>query len=249
MDDQRLAGQANEAHLSEPARRYPTRRTSTLVDAPSTPENSGEESRRPGRPRDTDSRETRLVILEAALVEFAGAGLAGTPTRLICKRAGVTAATVYYHFGSKRSLYIEAFQHAIQLAYDRYELAVAGQPTVRDELRAMLRCALGIMADRHEITALAIRAQSDLTPRELDENFDPEASRDFVAGVTRRAIDREELLPKDAEHLNLIIAGLLWGLSIVGRDNDSRGIYVDAFERLIDATLLQVRVTSAGDPS
>jgi len=183
------------------------------------------------------------VVLEAALVEFSRTGFAGTPTRLICKRAGVTAATVYHHFGSKRSLYVEAFNHAVQLAYDRYERAVAGQPTLRDELRAMLDCALEIMADHHEITALAIRAQSDLTPEELDQNFYPQASRDFVAGLTERAIERGELAPADAEHLNLVVAGLLWGLSIIGRDEASQRTFVDAFERLIDAKLFQLPPT------
>jgi AcrR family transcriptional regulator len=196
--------------------------------------------RGPGRPRNGDSVGTRSAILDAAVVEFARHGLAGTPVRRVCDRAGVADATLYHHFGSKRGLYVAAFNHAIRLAYLRYEDAVAGASTLRDELRAMLECALEIMDDHHEITALAIRAQTDLTEEELDANFDPQVSLDFVAGMTARATARGELDPADGPLLDAAVGGLLWGLSIVGRDRRTRVAFVEAVERLVDGALFRV---------
>ncbi len=51
------------------------------------------------------SAETRARILEAALSEFAGHGLAGARTEQIASAAGVNKALLYYYFESKEKLY------------------------------------------------------------------------------------------------------------------------------------------------
>ncbi|MFT3855043.1 MAG: TetR/AcrR family transcriptional regulator [Ilumatobacteraceae bacterium] len=194
--------------------------------------------RPPGRPRDTDSQETRLAVLEAAVVQFSRTGFAGTSTRMICEQAGVTAATVYHHFGSKRALYVEALNHGMTFVYTRFEHAVKGKRSLRAELHAILDCALGNLEHHHEITELAIRAQSDLSHEELRANYPP-SSRSFLDGVIARAVERGELRARDAWQLELTIDGMLWGLSIVGQDERTRVGFVTAFERLIDGDLFK----------
>jgi AcrR family transcriptional regulator len=65
------------------------------------------EPRRPGRPRADDANQ-RERLLDAAVVCFAGDGIAATSLRTIALKAGVTPALVNYYFGSKVEL-VEAF--------------------------------------------------------------------------------------------------------------------------------------------
>src|SRR5215213_90614 len=117
--------------------------------------------RRPGRPRDTNSDETRWRILEAAIDAFAERGYDGVSTREIARHAEVTSATVYHHFPSKFALYQDAYQFAIEVAFGAYSRAVAGRESVLAELDAVLECSLGLMRERLAITSLAIHAQTD----------------------------------------------------------------------------------------
>jgi AcrR family transcriptional regulator len=65
------------------------------------------EPRRPGRPR-ADEANQRERLLDAAVVCFAGEGIAATSLRTIALKAGVTPALVHYYFGAKEQL-VDAF--------------------------------------------------------------------------------------------------------------------------------------------
>ncbi|WP_269802736.1 TetR/AcrR family transcriptional regulator [Actinocorallia populi] len=53
-------------------------------------------------------------ILDAATLLFAEQGFAGTPTRLIAEAAGLNIATVNYHVGGKRDLYLAVMERAAE---------------------------------------------------------------------------------------------------------------------------------------
>ena len=55
-------------------------------------------------PRAAATAATRRAILDAAEELLASIGEAGLSIREVCGRAGVTAPTVYHHFGDKRAL-------------------------------------------------------------------------------------------------------------------------------------------------
>lgn len=57
-----------------------------------------------------DVGRTRENILSAARTEFASHGFSGSRIEKIAKRAGVNNQALYYHFGSKESLYQAALQ-------------------------------------------------------------------------------------------------------------------------------------------
>jgi AcrR family transcriptional regulator len=56
------------------------------------------------RDRPRDARATRRSILSVAEALLAAGGEAGLSIRELCARAGVTAPTVYHHFGDKAAL-------------------------------------------------------------------------------------------------------------------------------------------------
>ena len=58
---------------------------------------------------------TKQKIIDASLIEFAKHGLAGARVDRIAEDAGVNKAMIYYHFGSKESLYMDVItDHIIQ---------------------------------------------------------------------------------------------------------------------------------------
>jgi AcrR family transcriptional regulator len=101
------------------------------------------------RSRDRESEATRRAILDAAEELLATVGEGGLSIREVCARAGVTAPTIYHHFGDKAALvarvvddcfadFDRAFAHrtapndaveALRWAFDRYVEYGLGHPT------------------------------------------------------------------------------------------------------------------------
>ncbi|MGD8281853.1 MAG: TetR/AcrR family transcriptional regulator [Gemmatimonadota bacterium] len=83
--------------------------------------------------RNTGS-DTRSGILEAAAAVVAERGLDAATTREICDRAGVSAPTLYHHFGDKQGL----MDAVVTLAYERYltrKRALRPTGNAREDLR------------------------------------------------------------------------------------------------------------------
>jgi AcrR family transcriptional regulator len=192
--------------------------------------------RKPGRPRNTSSEDTKLRILEAAVDCFADGGFEGTASLTIAERAGVTPATIYHHFSNKRTLYIAAFQHSIDVAWNQYaDVAEDANHSVVDEVMAVVRQACEIMRTRPAMTLLAIRAQIDVASSEIDID----AVTELFASMVARATARGELREEDAGMFAESVAMFLWGLSVVGRhDDETRTRCADALERVLRNTLI-----------
>jgi AcrR family transcriptional regulator len=197
---------------------------------------AGPAKRRPGRPRNTSSEDTKLRVLEAAVDCFAEGGFDGTASLTIAERAGVTPATIYHHFANKRTLYLAAFQHSIDVAWRQYaDVADGGHPSVVDEIMAVIRRACVIMRERPAMTLLAIRAQVDVAVADIDID----AVTGLFEGMVTRAVGRGELRQQDALLFAESVAMFLWGLSVVGRHDDAtRTRCADALERVLRHTLI-----------
>ena len=62
--------------------------------------------RRPGRPADTDSSDTRERIVVCARERFATEGFEGTTNKRIADDAGVSSTALYHYFPSKADMYV-----------------------------------------------------------------------------------------------------------------------------------------------
>jgi AcrR family transcriptional regulator len=203
-------------------------------------ERSARPGRRPGRPRDTNSDETRWRILEAALDAFAERGYDGVSTREIARQAEVTSATVYHHFPSKFSLYQDAYRHAVDVAFGAYAGAVAGKESAVEEIDAVLDCSLRLMHERVAITSLAIHAQTDAVHPEMQEPELHESARAFIDGMIDRAVARGELAEGDGVLFERMLLVLLWGLAMTGLNGGAERVEcVQAIKRMLTGTLLR----------
>jgi AcrR family transcriptional regulator len=69
--------------------------------------------------------ERRDALVEAAVHEFAGRGLYGTPVDRIARRVGVTQPYVFSLFGSKKELFLAAVARGFELVGETFTRAAA----------------------------------------------------------------------------------------------------------------------------
>ena len=67
-----------------------------------------------------DGETTRQNLLEAACRIFSVKGYWKTTHADICRQAGVSTASVNYHFGSKEALYVESWRHSFKLSIEKH---------------------------------------------------------------------------------------------------------------------------------
>lgn len=69
--------------------------------------------------RKRDAKRTKASILNAAVIEFAHLGPAGTRVDEIAARAGVNKSLIYQYFGSKHELYAEVLNTVLEAITER----------------------------------------------------------------------------------------------------------------------------------
>lgn len=205
---------------------------------PGAPPPRGRTARRPGRPRDHDSDDTRRMLLEAALDAFAEHGFDGVSTRDLAQRAEVSATTLFHHFATKDDLYAAAYEHAVGMAYEHYHAAVEGGTSLADEMHRMLAAAEVLLTERPAIALLSVRVQIDAEHRSMHVANRPAAVGQFRADMVARAMARGELAATDGLHVHRLLDVFLWGVSVLGyEDPTMRRESIAALHHFIDAAL------------
>jgi AcrR family transcriptional regulator len=92
----------------------------------------------PNLKRQQQKEQTRKLLIETALRQFAEHGLNATPTVDIARTAGVSHGTVFAHFPTREDLLIEVIQEfGTRIALRMHELAEGGK-SLREVLEAHL---------------------------------------------------------------------------------------------------------------
>lgn len=94
--------------------------------------------KRLGRPPDTDSADTRRMILRIARETFSVLGYEMATNREIASRSGVTPGALYHYFGSKLDLYLAVHSYTQDLVYGRFNDAIVGRSTFVDQFTSVL---------------------------------------------------------------------------------------------------------------
>jgi AcrR family transcriptional regulator len=200
-----------------------------------------EQTRRAGRPQ--GSPETGERCLDVAEALFAAGGFAGTGMRDIARRAGVTIATLAYHFGSKEKLY----GRVLARIAGSIEPYLPEPPVVPDA-----PATVAAMVERFLDWALDHRDYNALLLRELMEN--PERARrarrwyllpliEAYAAAIRDGQRRGTIGPCDPEmaafHATGAITHFVASTATIGRmlGLDDEAATVDRFRRTLRANL------------
>lgn len=115
-----------------------------------------------GRPRDTSSEDTEQAIRAAALTLFADAGYGNTTNRAVAERAGVSTGTVYYHFESKRDMFLAVLHDTRSAIRDRLLGPTEGAQTLAARITRMIDAALELHAEHPTLARFEATAAVDL---------------------------------------------------------------------------------------
>lgn len=112
------------------------------------------------KPRQSRSRETVDVLLEAAAQMFAREG-AATTTNRIAERAGVSIGTLYQYFPNKEALLRALAERHVQSAGVRLREVLdrlrVQEPPFDETMRAMLQAVVDLHSDRPRLHAVMHR--------------------------------------------------------------------------------------------
>ncbi len=78
---------------------------------------------------------TRQQLIEAAGRVFADTGFHDATVRDIGMKAGTNSAAISYHFGDKKTLYLEVLRFAVVMANEKYPLDMGLGPEATPEMR------------------------------------------------------------------------------------------------------------------
>ncbi|MGA5463689.1 TetR/AcrR family transcriptional regulator [Mycobacterium sp. NPDC050041] len=195
-----------------------------------------------GRPRASDSTDTREGILRSARDVFRELGYEGTTNMKIATHAGLTRPAINYHFTSKRELFRTVVEANLAIL-GRAIGEAAGERSLRGRLRTLM-----ISAD----TDPDVRAATGfLTVAELDCQRHPElradgwdvasALRDFLSASVATALEDGELradvdVASVVDALHAVLSGMAFRVGAVG-DHGRRQAQTDALMALVSGDL------------
>jgi AcrR family transcriptional regulator len=108
--------------------------------------------RKKGAPRDS-----RAAIVRAAAIEFAERGYDAAGTDRIAARARVNKAMLYYHFGSKRELYLEVVRDMVRTVGGRARAIADGAGAAEQKLDAWIAAIVEEAAARPWFASIMLR--------------------------------------------------------------------------------------------
>jgi AcrR family transcriptional regulator len=144
------------------------------------------------RLREAQAEDTRARILDATM-ELISTGVAGLSVPAVARIAGVSVATVYRHFATKRELLAAVYPHAARKA----GLDTIADPRSLDELRPMIRAVIDRLDALDDLSraAMASPGASEVRHatmatryeriRRLADSVEPKLSRPDRDRITR----------------------------------------------------------------
>jgi AcrR family transcriptional regulator len=140
--------------------------------------------------------DTHAALLDAAAHAFAEHGYEGASVDRIAARAGVNKAMLYYHFGSKRAVYVEVLRDMFRAVGARARAIADGTGTPPEKLDAWINTIVGEAAARPWFPPIMLRELASGAPR-----FDPDtfalmnvvfaAVRDIIVQGQRDGVFRD----------------------------------------------------------
>lgn len=183
--------------------------TETVVYAHQTPVVEAS-TRRPGR-----TNKTQLKLFEAAMDIMSEGGPTATTVEDIAERAGVSKGTVYYNFGSKKTMIDQLLQYGAKLLLAEMTVA-SDHEDPREALRSALHAAIIYLREHPGFARLWVselwRAGADWSPTtDLIRADIMRFIRELISRLATRYTVRTD---RSIEGVSLIIFGAVFMLSM-----------------------------------
>ena len=139
---------------------------------------------------------SQTALFEAAAEEFAERGFDAAGVDRIAARAGVNKAMIYYHYSSKRGLYVAVLRDVFRAVGERARAVADGPGSAPQKLDTWIATIVDAASTRPWFPPIMLRELASGAPR-----FDPEtfslmngvfvAVRDILAAGQREGVFRE----------------------------------------------------------
>ena len=120
----------------------------------------------------------RAAIIEAAIDEFRAAGYEATSMDRIAARAGTSKRTVYNHFPSKETLFLEILRQLWEASLEGDDLAIRTDRPMREQLLELLGQKLRLLNDEAFVSLARVAIAAGI--------HSPERAQDMVARMGER---------------------------------------------------------------
>jgi TetR/AcrR family transcriptional regulator len=114
---------------------------------------------------------SRAALFRAAALEFAERGYDAAGTDRIAARARLNKAMLYYHFGSKRDLYLEVVREMVRTVGDRARAIADGPGTAEQKLDAWVATIVAEAAARPWFPPIMLRELASGAPHVDADTF------------------------------------------------------------------------------
>jgi len=140
--------------------------------------------------------DSRARLVASAAQEFAARGFDGAKVDRITARARVNKAMLYYHFGSKREVYLEVVREMVRTVGSRARAIADGPGTAEDKLDAWVAALIEEAAARPWFASIMLREVASGAPHFDVHTFQLMndvfvAVRDIIAQGQRDGVFRE----------------------------------------------------------
>jgi AcrR family transcriptional regulator len=142
------------------------------------------------------ARDSRTALFRAAALEFSDRGYDAAGTDRIAARARVNKAMLYYHFGSKRDLYLEVVRDMLRIVGARARAIADGSGTAEQKLDAWIATIVEEAAARPWFPPIMLRELASGAPHFDADTFQMmndvfAAVRDVIAQGQREGAFRD----------------------------------------------------------
>jgi len=142
------------------------------------------------------ARDSRTALFRAAALEFSDRGYDAAGTDRIAARARVNKAMLYYHFGSKRDLYLEVVRDMLRAVGARARAIADGSGTAEQKLDAWIATIVEEAAARPWFPPIMLRELASGAPHFDADTFQMmndvfAAVRDVIAQGQREGAFRD----------------------------------------------------------
>lgn len=200
-------------------------------------------ARKLGRPPRVKARDTRRRILDIARAVYADLGYEVATNKDIADRAHMTTAALYYHFPSKRDLYLSVHEDARERVYGRFNEVLDPSATFADQLITILSATHQLNEEDPTLAQFLGAARVDMRRRpELSEALQHrfEYRQGFFDRMVDAGVASGEIPAEQRAMVSAFILTVITGMTdALSDDQELHAQAIDAIRAVIAGSLIQ----------
>lgn len=154
---------------------------------------------------------TRRCILETAQRLFASHGYHGASIRDIVQACGVSNAALYYHFGSKQTLYFEVLREYVAAVVGQLQKADTGKGTCRSRLTRVALAYARVILESQAVLQTLLRDVAEFDRADMARLISDLSSQIPAAVVTilEDGITVGQVRPVHTDRTGIVMIGMV----------------------------------------